>query len=63
MDIYLKYIGQAWIPDIPARDLTREEVEMFGGEEFLLETGLYVKASEKPAPSSNKLASGGKENK
>jgi len=28
---------------IPARDLTKEEVEQYGGEELLLATGLYAK--------------------
>lgn len=38
----LVYIGRgAAIPGIPARDLTAEEVEYFGGAESLVATGLY----------------------
>ena len=38
----LKYIkGSGFVVPIPARDLTDEEVERFGGEEFLLSTGMY----------------------
>ncbi len=42
----LKYIGQGFIPGIPARDLKDHEVEKFG-EEFLLKTGLFAKPEEK----------------
>ena len=37
----LIYIGSAFLPGIPARDLTDEEVRQFGGERRLLATGLY----------------------
>ena len=40
----LIYVGRgAAIPDIPARDLTDEEVERCGGEQKLVKTGLYRK--------------------
>jgi len=40
----LRYIGQGKaIVGIPARNLSDEEVEKYGGEEDLLATGLYVK--------------------
>ena len=42
----LKYVGTGSLADIPARDLTDEEIELFG-EEFLLSTGLYVKVEAK----------------
>ncbi len=42
----LKYIGNASLADIPARDLTDDEVRQFG-EAFLLSTGLYVKVEVK----------------
>jgi len=42
----LKYVGTGSLADIPARDLTDEEIELFG-EEFLLSTGLYVKVEVK----------------
>ncbi len=34
---------------IPARDLTDEEVERFGGEKALIRTGLYEKSQENKA--------------
>ena len=37
----LKYIGKGFIPDIPTRDLTDEEVRKYGGEADLLKSGLY----------------------
>jgi hypothetical protein len=38
----LKYIGNGdFVTGIPARDLTEDEVESFGGEQALLATGLY----------------------
>ena len=34
----MKYVGNGFaLPGVPARDLTDEEVEACGGEEFLLE--------------------------
>ena len=48
----MKYIGQgAFMVGIPARDLTDEEVEKYGGEKALLETGLYEKAGKEKAGS------------
>lgn len=45
----LKYIGAgAFVPNIPARDLTDAEVIEFG-KETLLATGLYVDEQPKPA--------------
>jgi hypothetical protein len=37
----LKYIGNKFLPGIPARDLSDEEVKQFGGEKILIATGLY----------------------
>jgi hypothetical protein len=42
----LKYVGNGSLADIPARDLTDDEVRQFG-EAFLLSTGLYVKVEVK----------------
>lgn len=40
----LIYIGAGnWLPGIPARDLTVQEVKDLGGEKALIETGLYAK--------------------
>ena len=44
----LKYIGRGWLPGVPARDLSKEEVEVHGGKKFLLETGLYAEKSKAP---------------
>jgi len=44
----LKYIGQAFILGIPARDLSDEEVEEYGGEAFLVGSGLYEKVEAMP---------------
>ncbi|KKN73399.1 hypothetical protein LCGC14_0401020 [marine sediment metagenome] len=44
----LKYTGGGYkgaLPGIPGRDLSAEEVEKYGGEQALLESGLYEKAS------------------
>lgn len=43
----LKYIGKGFIPGIPARDLTSEEVKKYGGEKTLLSTGLFEKPKKK----------------
>ena len=40
--IYIKS-SQAFLVGIPARDLTESEVELYGGEDYLLSTGLYKK--------------------
>lgn len=47
----LIYIGKgAFLPGVPARDLTADEAEKFGRMR-LLESGLYKNATpEKPAP-------------
>lgn len=38
----MKYIGNgAFVPGIPARDLSADEVKQYGGEKALAETGLY----------------------
>lgn len=44
-NIQLKYIGRgAFLPNVPARDLTKEEVDQHGGATYLIGTGLYVLA-------------------
>ena len=37
----LKYIGTGFLPGIPAKDLSEEEVKKYGGVKFLLSTGLF----------------------
>lgn len=47
----LRYTGRGcgmFLHGIPARDLTAEEVEEYGGERKLLKSGIYGKA-QKPA--------------
>lgn len=53
----LKYIGNGSIRGVPARNLSIEEVEKYGGEDYLISTNLYVK------PIVNKSYLGSKENK
>ena len=43
----LKYIGNGFIPGIPARDLGEDEVKKYGGVKFLLSTGLFAKPKKK----------------
>jgi hypothetical protein len=43
----LKYVGNGFLPGVPAKDLTAEEVKAAGGETFLLKSKLYVKISKK----------------
>ena len=44
----LKYKGNGALVGVPARDLSDEEVEAYGGERMLLASGLYKK--ERPQP-------------
>lgn len=52
----LKYKGNKYLLGVPARDLTDDEVEKFGGEEALLATGVYIRVETKMAkpPTENK---------
>ena len=43
----LKYIGTGFIPGIPAKDLSEDEVKKYGGVKFLLSTGLFEKPRKK----------------
>lgn len=61
----LKYTGGGYggsLPNIPAKDLSAEEVEQYGGMEFLVKTGLYVR-HEIPDAEVKMKARGGIENK
>jgi len=61
--VYLRYIGGGHLPNVPARNLSKEEAKRYG-ENALLKSGLYVKANKvKPAPRENKIARGGSQNK
>lgn len=43
----MKYIGNGnFLPNVPARDLTEEEVKQFG-KKFLLDSGLYKEIKKK----------------
>jgi len=64
-DAYLVYVGHgASLPGVPARDLTKAEVDVYG-EAQLLKSRLYEKPvpPQKPAPKFNKIESGGSDNK
>lgn len=65
MLIYTGGTFGGWLPNIPARNLSDEEVEQYGGEAALLKTGLYERPSQKSAAGSgsNKAMRGGAENK
>ncbi len=55
----LKYTGGGYNgtrPEIPVRDLSDEEAEELGGEEFLISTGLYEKVKDKKAAKARKSA-------
>ena len=54
----LKWNGKGFVPNIPARDLTDDEVKLYG-EAALLQTGIYEKPAEhKPAARKVKLEDG-----
>ena len=57
MKLGLRYVGNGSLHGIPAGDLSIEEVKKYGGEDYLISTGLYAK------PMTNKNYIGGKENK
>lgn len=44
--VRLRYLGGGFLFHIPARDLTEEEVEKYGGEKALLKTGLYERVEQ-----------------
>jgi hypothetical protein len=45
-EIALIYIGKgSWLPGVPARDLTADEVKNYGGKATLLASGLYKEPS------------------
>lgn len=37
----LRYVGGGFLPGVPAKDLTAEQVEQYGGEKTLIASGLY----------------------
>ncbi len=62
----LIYIGQgSFYPDVPARNLSDAEVEQYGGQEKLLQTGLWRKPGKKEllGGQENKIQYPGEENK
>lgn len=38
----LKFLGVAYVMDVPVRDLTEEEVAQYGGAAALIATGAYA---------------------
>lgn len=38
-----KYVGNGWLHDVPARDLSDEEAKKYGIKQ-LIDSGLYIKA-------------------
>ena len=53
----MNYIGTSWKRGIPARNLSAEEVEKYGGAEALEKTGLYevVKERKKYTPKTKEV--------
>ena len=52
----LTYIGKgAFLPDVPARDLTAEEVSQFG-KDTLLKSGLYAESGRQESESRRQKA-------
>ncbi len=45
--------GIEGLPGVPARDLSDEEVKTYGGEAWLIKTGLWQKPREKKAKNSS----------
>jgi hypothetical protein len=39
--VRVRWNGRGWMPGVPARDLTAEEVEAFGGVRWLVNSGCY----------------------
>lgn len=48
-EIKLRYVGAGFLPGVPARDLTEDEVKAHGGLRELKASGLYADVDEKPA--------------
>lgn len=44
----LHWNGTGFVMGVPAKDLTDQEVEWYGGEEYLLSLGIYEKVDNKP---------------
>lgn len=42
------------LPGIPARDLSAEEVQRYGGAKALVKSGLYIETKKLPGGSENK---------
>lgn len=65
MIILYRYHGRgvgAYLPDLPARDLTPEDVARFGRERIEA-SGLYSVVVDKPQPAENTRAAGPSETK
>lgn len=46
----LVYVGDGFLPGVPARNLTDDEVTAYGGAEVLLASGLYEEEQESVLP-------------
>ena len=58
----LRYTGRGFLPGFPARDLTDEEVEQWGGRDALTATGAYEEKAD-PKSGRDKKITGPTENK
>jgi len=53
----LKWNGSGFLDGVPARDLNEDELDQYGGKEFLLGTGLYAEEASTSKPKSKKQPS------
>lgn len=42
----LKFVGEGFLPGVPARDLREDEIEKHGGAAALIASGLYEEAEQ-----------------
>lgn len=54
--IRLKYVGDGFLPGVPARDLTEDEVKEHGGLGELKASGLYADAEQPAGKTQTKAA-------
>lgn len=55
-EIKLRYVGNGWLPGVPGRDLTEDEVKTHGGLRELKASGLYADVEQPAAKTPGKVA-------
>lgn len=56
----LVYVGDGFLPGVPARNLTDDEVTAYGGAEALIASGLYEEEQESVQAAAAKPGKSGK---